>query len=403
MRLFVHDFAGYPYPIHLSRALARRGHTVWHAYCGSLRTTPGGELTPRPDDASTLEIRRLELDRPLEKYAFVTRWRQENQFGRLVAREVARLQPDVVVSGNAPLDTQRHLWRAAQRHGARTVFWVQDLIGVAAARILKTKIPVVGHVAGAYYLNLEQRLLRASDAAVLITEDFRPLLEDWGVRRATTHVVENWTPLEEMPLRPADNAWAQQHDLVDKRCLIYAGTLAMKHNPSLLLELARQVQDQPDVRVVVLSEGLGATWLREQQAAHGLDNLVLLGFEPFERMPDVLAAADILVAVLEPDAGVFSVPSKVLAYLCAQRPILLAVPPENLAARIITDHDAGAVVPPHDLDGFVRAAQALLADPSRRDRQGRHARHYAETTFDIERISDQFEAVLRSVLHPETL
>ncbi|MEL6611275.1 MAG: glycosyltransferase WbuB, partial [Bacteroidota bacterium] len=92
--------------------------------------------------------------------------------------------------------------------------------------------------------------------------------------------------------------------------------------------------------------------------------------------------------------GVFSVPSKVLAYLCGARPILLAVPPENLAARIVDGHEAGFVVPPDDVAGFVERAERLLDDAALRARMGQHARAYAEATFRIDGIAEAMEQVL---------
>ena len=41
LRVLVHDFAGHPFQIDLSRALARRGHTVQHVYCGSYTSGKG--------------------------------------------------------------------------------------------------------------------------------------------------------------------------------------------------------------------------------------------------------------------------------------------------------------------------------------------------------------------------
>lgn len=394
MRVFVHDFGGYAFPVTLSRALARRGHTVLHGYCASLQTTPRGGLEPQPDDPATLTIRGQHLQQPLDKAALVTRWRQENAYGRLAVAELSRFRPDVVLSGNTPLDAQRRLLRAARRQDVRFVFWVQDLIGEAAYRLLHTRLPVAGHAVGLYYRDLERRLLRRSDAVVAITDDFAPFLATAGVPEERQTVIENWAPLEEVPVHPKANAWAQAHGLAGRPVLLYSGTLAMKHNPDLLLQLALQLRAQPEAWVVVVSQGIGAEWLAARKAEHGLDNLVLLGYQPFEDVPQMLAAADVLLAVLEPDAGVFSVPSKVLTYLCAARPILLAVPPGNLAARIVRTHDAGPTVAPDDTAGFVAAAEALLADPDRRARHGQNARRYAEATFDIERITDRFEAVL---------
>ncbi|GIV57346.1 MAG: glycosyltransferase WbuB [Rhodothermaceae bacterium] len=396
MRILVHDYAGHPFQVQLSRALARRGHDVLHAYCGSLPNTAHGIMHRLDEDPPTFDVEAVRLPATLDKYRYVRRWRQEVDYGRRIAGVVARFRPDVVLSGNTPLDAQRRLLDACRRRGTRFVFWVQDLLGEAAHRVLRRKLPLAGDLVGRYYVRLEGRLLRQSDAAVVITDDFVPLLARRGVPADRLHVIENWAPLEKTPVRPKDNAWSRAHGLADRRVLLYSGNLGMKHDPGLLVHLARHFRDAPDVRVVVVSEGLGADWLREQQAAHGLDNLLLLGFQPFERLPDVLGAADVLLALLEPDAGVFSVPSKVLTYLCAARPVLLAVPPENLAARIVAREEAGRVVAPGDADAFLRAAEALLADGDLRARLGRNARAYAERTFDLERITDAFERVLRA-------
>ncbi|MEL7171133.1 MAG: glycosyltransferase, partial [Bacteroidota bacterium] len=144
MRILSNDFGGYPYPMQLARALAGTGHTVRHTYCASLQTTPQGTLRRLPDDPADFEVRPLTLGQPLDKYSFVKRWRQEREFGRLVAAEVADFRPDVVLSANTPLDAQATLLKATRKHGAGFVFWLQDIIGVAAERILKDKVPVVG-------------------------------------------------------------------------------------------------------------------------------------------------------------------------------------------------------------------------------------------------------------------
>ena len=52
----------------------------------------------------------------------------------------------------------------------------------------------------------------------------------------------------------------------------------------------------------------------------------------------MMASADVLVAILEPDASRFSVPSKVLTYLCASRAIVGVLPPDNSVAEILSTH-----------------------------------------------------------------
>ena len=171
----------------------------------------------------------------------------------------------------------------------------------------------------------------------------------------------------------------------------------MKHDPGLLLALGQKYADNHDVRVVVCSQGRGADWLRDRAEAEGLTSVQVLGFQPFDALPDVLGSAAVLLAILEPDAGVFSVPSKVLTYLCAGRPLVLAVPPDNLAARIVTREGAGSVVPPGDGPAFVATVERFVDAPDARSAAGDCARAYAEQTFDIARITDHFERILSDV------
>jgi glycosyltransferase involved in cell wall biosynthesis len=274
------------------------------------------------------------------------------------------------------------------------VSWVQDIYGLAAYRMLRRKLPGVGHLVGKYFIALDKAAYRTSDAVVVITEDFTEVLTAWGVDAARIHVVHNWAPLEALPQRPRENDWSKAQGLGERLRFVYSGTLSMRHNSRLLLELARMLGQQSQGELIVVSEGPGVEWLANQGADEKLSNLRCLGFQPFEALPDVLGSADVLVAILEPDAGVFCVPSKVLSYLCAGRAVLLAVPKENLAARIIGDHGAGLVVDPTDIAGFTAAARQLVDDPNFRECCAQAARQYAETHFDIDRITDQFETIL---------
>ena len=108
-----------------------------------------------------------------------------------------------------------------------------------------------------------------------------------------------------------------------------------------------------------------------------------------------------LLAILEREAGVLSVPSKVLSNMCAGRPQLLAVPPENLASQLLLREQAGLCVAPDDEAAWLQAAERLLVDEPLRRRLGANARAYAERAFDIERITDRFEALLTGVLTGE--
>jgi glycosyltransferase involved in cell wall biosynthesis len=395
VRILLHDYSGHAFLVQLARQLARDGHQVLHVHFPGFQT-PKGVLTRQPDDPPGFETRGLSLPGEFAKYSYVKRLGQELAYGRLLARTILDWKPEIVFSANSTLDPQHHAWRAARRLGVPFVFWVQDINSVAISRILGRKLPLIGHLVGARYVALERKLLRGSARAIVITEDFVPILERWGLPRARIDVVENWAPREDLPPQPRDNPWARAHGLADKLVSLYSGTIGLKHDPGLLLAAAERFRDRPDIRVVVVSEGIGADWLRANGA--GLPNLVLLPFQDFATLPQVVATGDVLMAVLEPDAGIYSVPSKVLTYLCAGRPLLAAMPAENLASRILAREKAGIVVPAGDRAGFVAAAERLAGDPALRAALGRNALAYADRSFDIGAVARRIAGIATAAL-----
>jgi colanic acid biosynthesis glycosyl transferase WcaI len=383
--------------VELGRKLAERGHTVLHVYSASF-LAPRGEIGPSERDTSTFTTMGISLSQPVQKDSFVKRWLQDREYGNLAAKEVEKFKPEVVICANSPLEIVSLIQKASDAVGAKFVFWCQDINGIAVKAILGKKIPVVGSLIGDYAIRMEARLLRQSDAVVVISEDFKSVFQSMGVGDLKTHVLPNWAPLDQLPLKPRHNPWSAKNGLDDKFVFLYSGTLGFKHNPNLLLRLAESFESNPGVIVQVVSEGTAVEWLKGEVQSRKLSRLKILPFQPFAELPEVFASADVLTAILEPSAAEFSVPSKVLAYLCAQKALLLAVPKNNLISRIVLDNQAGLVAPPDDEAAFVEAAQKLYADPEMRKAKSLAGRAYAEKTFKIDSICEAFEEILTEAL-----
>ena len=392
-RIALHDYCGHPFQFDLSRELARRGHEVRHFFFAE-DMGPKGNARRLSSDPANFSIEAISIGRPYLKQNLIRRRQADILYGELASRRIASFAPDVTISGNTPLEAQAPILKGVRRAGSAFVFWMQDFYSLAAAKILSRKIPVLGHTIGAYYRHLEASMLRQSDGIVLASEDFKPALEGFGVRHDAADVIPNWGALDTLPLRPKDNPWAMQHGLSDKFVFLYSGTLALKHNPDLLWVLAEHFENDPAVVIAVAASGVSFDALKARHAAQPKANLVFLPLQSMDVFPDVLGAADVLVALLESDAGPFSVPSKVLSYLCAGRPILLSAPPSNLSVRLVEKAAAGLCVPAGCTQAFVAAADRLRGEPHTCARLGAAGRAYAETAFDIAGVADHFEAMI---------
>ena len=394
----VHDFSGHPFQADLARRLAARGHRVLHL--SSAEYVGGkGRLQREPGDPESLTFDQVAVGRPFNKYAPADRVRWELEYGRATT---ARLDgwPGVVITCNVPLLAMASFVRAARRTGTPWIFWHQDVYSAAMADEATRRLPgPAAKPVAATFDRLEGWCARQAGHVIAIGEAFTAVYQRWKVDPARVSVIPNWAPLEEIVPADRDNPqsrtiFAGTHD-GDVR-LLYAGTLGRKHNPGLLIDLliAARKTGLPAVLSVV-SEGEAADDLRRVAAEQPDLPVTVHPFQPAELLSDTLGSADVLVGLLEPEATKFSIPSKVLTYMAAGRPIVGLMPTDNPAAADIAA--CGGFVDEPTSAGAGRAAAWLsdqATEASSRDQVGKRTRGVAEEKFDPDRITTAFEAVI---------
>lgn len=391
MRLLVHDFSGHPFQVELSRELARRGHQVTHSYCPAW-VSGKGRLESEPGEALVIEP--VGPAEPIAKDAFVKRVLVEARLGLQLLGQVRRTKADVAMLSNAQIPTLVVFALGMLLLRKPWVLWHQDVYAVAIKAFAGEKLGRGFRLVAALFTIAERWVSRRAAAVVVIADSFVEVHREWGTADKTT-VIPNWAPLDEIVPVPRRNAWSHEHGLDDVQTLLYSGTLGLKHNPALLVGVADAVRRAgTPVRLVVVNEGPAVEVLRAE--AERLDvPLTLLPFQPYEQLPEVLGSGDVLVVLLEQDAGAFSVPSKTLSYLCAGRPVLGLMPAENLASQLVGDVD-GCVLPPNEgsLPAAAEWVTRVLADDEERARIGKQARALAEREFALEGCGNRFEEIL---------
>ena len=392
MRLLVHDYSGHPFQVELSRELARRGHLVTHSYCEAY-VSGKGHLSAEPGE--TLRFDSIGCGRPVAKGTFIRRLLQELWIGVQLARHVRRERPDAALISNVPVPTLAVFALVMWVLRTPWALWHQDVQAVAVRSFAGHQLSRAYRVVAWGIEVAERWCARRARQVVVIAESFVPVHAAWGTADKVT-VIPNWAPLDEIVPVERKNDWAVEHELDDIKTILYSGTLGLKHNPGLLVRLTRAVIDsgQP-ARLVVVNTGPAEGLLRAEAARLDVP-LTLLPFQPYERLPEVLSSGDVLVVLLEQDAGAFSVPSKTLSYLCAGRPIVGLMPSENLAAGLVTEV-GGCVLPPTD-DSLPDAAawvRSVMSDHELWESLGLASRGLAEREFALDRCAGRFESILR--------
>lgn len=384
MNIIIHDFAGHQFQVSLSRELARRGHRVYHLYFAE-DPGPKGVMKSEEFGDGSVKMLPVSVGAKYSKTSLFGRFLLDLKYRKQLELALKGLTFDVLISSNTPTWVQGAALRVARQKRAVFVFWCQDVYGYAVSEFLRRRLGLIGRAIGRALIRMDVNQMNRSDRILKITSSFDDLFDEWGVSREKSSTLENWGALNEFELHDRDNHWYTAHKFSMNRLrVVYSGTLGYKHNPDILSAAASRF---PNVDFIVTAAGAGADELMKREMP---SNLYVLPLQEFHDLPYVLRGGDVLVAIIEADAALFSVPSKVLSYLCAGRAIILSAPSTNLAAETISFAQAGEVVSPHCAEDFMIALGKLLSQRRLRELLGLNGRRYAETYFPIEVVADRF-------------
>jgi colanic acid biosynthesis glycosyl transferase WcaI len=294
-----------------------------------------------------------------------------------------RGRPDIILAPLQPLSQGALLPLLSRLKGARLVFNIQDLHPDAQINLglLNNKLLI------RLLRSLEQYSYRHAAGLSVICEDFRSHCIAKGARPENIAVLRNWIDLDEIRPQVRMNPFRKELGLTEEaRVILFAGTIGLASGAEIMLEVAEQLAGDRRSKIVFVGEGESLAMLREGARDRALENMVFSPFQPRERLGQVQAIADISIVTLRPDSAQMSVPSKVLGYMAAARPVLAAVPDNSETARFIRESGAGIVVPPVDPAAIAAALRGLLDDPAAMQAMGSRGRQFLEENLSREHV-----------------
>jgi putative colanic acid biosynthesis glycosyltransferase WcaI len=394
MRIAIHDYAGFPFPLELSSELSKKGHDVLHLFTYA---SGGPKASFEERQTDRLKIVNIRTKR-VEKDNFLKRWMQERHYGSLAINELAAWQPDFILSGNTPLEAQRKIGAWAKERAIPFVYWLHDLLSIAARSIIHRCNRTLSRFVYTYLNKLEIDTLRKANHIVSISDDFIPVLNQWEIPPHRISLIPNWGPIERIPVLPRKNWFSKRYGLDEHFVVLYAGTLGKKQGIQLIADAVDRLAGERDIRFVVATDPRGHRFLERRLPGKALPNLLKLPLQPSPHYPYLLASADVLLVTLDASAGKYCVPSKLWSAYCAQRPSIVAVDRRNLSARMTRQINAGIVVAPGSADECIAAIKELKSDRTLGGMMGNNARRYAVTHFPISRIANAFEKIVHQVV-----
>jgi len=388
MRIVVLDYSGHIPQADLARSLAKLGHNVRYMYCSDY-VSGRGAVEHESTDPKDLEFLNISIKKDFNRYNPLERIKHELAIAQEFWLKIQEFNPDHTIFSNVPLFAMSRLAKKMKNNNRLYLFWWQDVYSIAIGNVFK-KFGILAWPMIQYFISLEKKILREAQSVVAISPNFEPIFRSWKQDLNKFSMYPNWTPINLFPKKQPSPA------NINRKLAVYAGTLGLKHRPELLLQLADNSEFKENGGVVVVvSEGYGREFLEKPQNKR--QNIELHDFLPITELAQLFADASVLIAVLEPVASTFSVPSKVMSYLSAGKPIVASIDPKNASAKILRETGAGIVISPEsNALEFSNAVTYIFSNPQIAISMSDAGTKYSEENFDSNKAVEFFLKQLNS-------
>lgn len=296
-------------------------------------------------------------------------------------------RPDIVLVVEPPLFCSFAAVFAA--HLARSKAWlhVQDFEVDAAFDLGLLR----SHRLRSFVLVIERWIMRRFDMVSTISKRMLQRLESKGVNQKQQFIFPNWVNTE--LIYPMQKPGTFRHKLGIERedvVVLYSGNMGQKQGLELVIESARQLGPKKMIRFVMCGTGAAYESLRKQ--GEGLNNIIWIPLQPFEKLNQLLNMADIHLLPQRADAADLVMPSKLTGILASGRPVIATASEETVIWSVV--QRCGINTPPGDVEAFSDAIRTLADNEEERTRLGQSGRRYAEEYLSTDAVLGRFEKEL---------
>lgn len=343
-----------------------------------------------------IEVRRSWVFLPRRRARTVTRLAYDFSFMPSLQMNSFQVRaPDLVIAVSPPIQIGVVGWSLKQRWDVPLLLLVKDLPLDLALELRMLSRGIMSRLGRA----LERFVYSRCDRIVVINDRFQSSLMDQGVGAERLEVIPDWAS-SQPPQNAASLAEARRilgagtEDIV----ALHAGNMGEKQGLLNVIDGAAALGNSGRVRVVLMGDGSHRSLLEEAITTRRLEWVRLIPLQPRLCLPSLLAAADMFIVNQRADVRSSVVPSKLLSYMSAGRPIVAAVSEESAAGALVRTARCGLMVPPESPAALAGAIRRLAADRSLRESLGAAGRVFAEARFDKGKILTRWDDLAAEVV-----
>ncbi|MDB9372742.1 glycosyltransferase family 4 protein [Nodularia sphaerocarpa] len=303
-------------------------------------------------------------------------------------------RPDVILLTVPPLLVSLPASLLSWLYNCPVVLNVQDILPEAAS--------CIGLIKSKWMMRsltfLEKFAYRNAQTISIISEGFRENLVNKGVPNKKIVCIPNWVNINFIcPLANKNSSWRLEHQLDGKFVVLYSGNIALTQGLETVVETAVRLRHIKEIVFVIVGESKALKRLQKYCLTCGADNVLLLPLQPREKLPQMLASADIGLIVQKHNVISFNMPSKIPLLLASGSPIVGSVPKNGTAAEVIQLSGGGIVVHPESPEDLANAVLKLYKNPTLAAQLGENGRKFAIEKYSFEQALSRYEELFSDI------
>ncbi|MEA5569577.1 glycosyltransferase family 4 protein [Calothrix sp. UHCC 0171] len=308
-------------------------------------------------------------------------------------------RPDVIFVTVPPLFVTLPAFFLGWFYSCPVLLNVQDILTEAAKNVglIQNKLMIRA------LSDLEKFAYKKARYISVIAEDFIEHLVKKDVNFQKIFCISNWVNVDFIrPLPKLNNPFRIAHNLEDKFVVLYSGNIALTQGLETAIASAASLQNIPEIVFVIVGEVQALENLKKCCRQYNAENVLLLPLQAREKLPQMLAAADVGLILQKCNVVCFNMPSKIPLLLASSRPIIASVPSEGTAAKAVRESGGGIVVAPESPQALAEAILDLYKNSAKAIELGEKGRKFAIAQYSFANALAEYEALFADAIANQT-
>lgn len=182
-------------------------------------------------------------------------------------------------------------------------------------------------------------------------------------------IIRLWTTFENfVPVEKENNYFIRKHKIEHKFIVQYSGNIGLIHNVEVLVDVARLLNDNDKIIFLIIGKGDRVIKIKAAIQEYGLNNCLVLPFQPDDVFPFSLSAADLGVVILSSKTSRGSIPNKAYNLMTAGKPILYIASKDSELHIYADRYENGKCFESNELKSIASFIEVLSEDRSLQQR-----------------------------------